>query len=511
MGKKCSKHFVGKRIFILTIVVFSWVLGICAVEEGWAATYYMPDNFANLQSAMFAMSAGDTLIIRDGTYTGASNQITSTAHPPVSSTTWTSIKAEHDGEVFFGDPNSNVSMLYVESTGNSHWQFEGITWLGGGTHLGAVSYVKFLRCGSGSNLVTGCPIPFSNNVSSYLLYEDCHAWGGGRYMFSSYLSDHNIYRRCVGRTDAAITTHDGKNEPIGGIAIYGSSYCEVQNCILIDIDTPSYWVYESLPGALTCPNGTGSNVFFRGNIVLNSDMPAGGSANGFTAVVRENNILWDVRGATIYGGTTVFDHNTIGVMKTAAANSVGINGYNATITANNTIFNDLDGQYGALYNVKSDYNYFYNNSVNYSGGSSAGSHDVTNVNPLTNSMLYLPRIESGTTLSGVASDGSNIGATVLKKIGVSGTLYGESGYNTTTNNNLWPFPNEGIIKKNFASYSHPTISGARGFAATGKQLNGTDDITLTSYIWEYLGNQLPSDIYVTGVIVTPAPSGLIIK
>lgn len=35
----------------------------------------------------------------------------------------------------------------------------------------------------------------------------------------------------------------------------------------------------------------------------------------------------------------------------------------------------------------------------------------------------------------------------------------------------------------------------RGFCAAGKQLNGRDDITLTSYVWEYLGNAIPSDIY----------------
>lgn len=465
--------------------------------QSFSATLYMGsgETYTNLQSAMAAMSAGDTLIIRDGTYTGSTNQITSINHPPVSTTLWTTIKAEHDGMVFFGDANSNTNMLYVENTGNSHWQFEGITWLGGGTHLGAVSYVKFLRCGSGSNIVTLCPIPFSNNVSSYLLYEDCHAWGGGRYSFSAYLSDHIVYRRCVGRTDAAITTHDSKNEPIGGIAIYGTSYAEVQNCILIDSNTHAYWVYESLPGALTCPNGTGSNVFFRGNIVLNSDMPAGGSANGFTSVTRENNIHWDVRRSAIYGGTTTFSHNTIGVMKTSDANSVGINGYGATITATNGIFYDLDGVYGAVYNVTSDYNRYYANSVNFSGGSSAGAHDLINVDPTAGSLEYLPRIESGSALKGAASDSGDIGATVLKKIGVSGTIYGETGYNTTTADNLWPFPNESIIKTNFASYSHASIAGARGFAASGTQLNGTDQITLTSYIWEYLGNQMPSDIY----------------
>jgi len=52
-----------------------------------------------------------------------------------------------------------------------------------------------------------------------------------------------------------------------------------------------------------------------------------------------------------------------------------------------------------------------------------------------------------------------------------------------------------------------TVSGKRGFCADGKQLDGISDITLTSYIWEYLGNKMPANIYPSGVIIS-APSGL---
>jgi len=41
-----------------------------------------------------------------------------------------------------------------------------------------------------------------------------------------------------------------------------------------------------------------------------------------------------------------------------------------------------------------------------------------------------------------------------------------------------------------------SLSGNRGFAnSDAKQLNGTDDVTLTYYIWEYLGNPVPCEIY----------------
>ncbi|HFD04843.1 MAG TPA: T9SS type A sorting domain-containing protein, partial [Firmicutes bacterium] len=39
------------------------------------------------------------------------------------------------------------------------------------------------------------------------------------------------------------------------------------------------------------------------------------------------------------------------------------------------------------------------------------------------------------------------------------------------------------------------LRGNRGFCKDTVQLNGTDERTLTSYIWEYLGNQMPDSIY----------------
>jgi hypothetical protein len=125
---------------------------------------------------------------------------------------------------------------------------------------------------------------------------------------------------------------------------------------------------------------------------------------------------------------------------------------------------------------------------------------------MSTSVLYPVRVEDGSTLDGAGSGGSDIGPTILKQIGISGTLYGETGYDTITNVDLFPFPNESKIKTQMSSYTNNWPEGnlpnpARGFCADGKQLNGVDDITLTSYIWEYLGNEMPDDIYGT---ITPA-------
>jgi hypothetical protein len=93
------------------------------------------------------------------------------------------------------------------------------------------------------------------------------------------------------------------------------------------------------------------------------------------------------------------------------------------------------------------------------------------------------------------------GATIMKRFGVSGTLWGEPGYDQLTNEDLWPWPYEDKIKAVFAETNNPpggnspsTNNTKRGFAADGNGLYG-GPITLTSYIWEYLGIPMPAGIY----------------
>ena len=161
--------------------------------------------------------------------------------------------------------------------------------------------------------------------------------------------------------------------------------------------------------------------------------------------------------------------------------------------------------YGLAGYVTSDYNAFYGNRLANTGGSptpSVGANSITNRNPLTNGLLYLPRVEPWSYLATAGEGGTRIGAEVLWKIGIDGTLYGETGYDTIRNTNngygrdldrLWPFPNESLIKADMVAYSGTGPSGSRGFC-TGTSKDGTPQ-TLTKYIWEYLGNQIPADIY----------------
>jgi hypothetical protein len=170
--------------------------------------------------------------------------------------------------------------------------------------------------------------------------------------------------------------------------------------------------------------------------------------------------------------------------------SFGIGEYNNTtgtvITNSASVNNDFMAAFQNM-DPLSDYNGAYGNNSN---KMAYGSHNVTS-DP---GILYPVRIEDGSAYDGVASDGGDIGATILKKYGKDGTFYGETGYSTLTNNNLWPWPNEGKIKTAF-SLDYGSTTETRGFCSANKQLDGINEITLTSYIWEYLGNQMPENIY----------------
>jgi hypothetical protein len=136
---------------------------------------------------------------------------------------------------------------------------------------------------------------------------------------------------------------------------------------------------------------------------------------------------------------------------------------------------------------------YYNNTDNFNGAGgtnqlSAGPND-TYLNP---QLKYICRIEDNSPLKGAASDGGDIGANVINRYGVSGTLWDDPGYDSLTSEPLWPFPNEGKIKSDMGFWAGGH-NGKRGFCADGNGLYGKP-ITLTSYIWEYLGNPCPPEI-----------------
>ena len=513
-----------------------------------AATYYIAPTgndttgdgstgtpWLTLKKGMATMSGGDTLIIKDGTYTGADNCITADQRPPIGSAgAWTIIKAEHDGAAVF-DGENTTAMVNCGYIGNNdihdprdayshpmYYQFEGILWAEQGDtspQFLRCRFVKFLRCGA-YDAADGNNTNFNANRCADFLFENCYSYGSGRYKFTVYASTQVILRQCVARADRC-----NPSEVFALISMYSAVNCEVQNCIAIDSDQiNNYLNVEAYSGSFCNPSTDADalNVTWTNCVALNNDLGGitdSGQTHHSINIDFNNCVLWDISNNYeslnyIRGLNDTINQCTFGVFHSTSG-QFGFNSYDSdgdtNATLKNSILYNFTGMLekespGLIYDVENmDYLALYANDTDSTFGATIGDHSITTNSPIwtvsnsSGALKYIVRTETGNSLETSGEGGIQIGANCLKMVGVSGTMWGETGYNTLTDTDMWPFPYESLIKTKMAAYTYTTspynVTGARGFAAEGKQLNGTDDVTLTSYIWEYLGNEIPADIY----------------
>lgn len=471
----------------------------------YAKTWHMPDDFPNLHAAFAKMSGGDTLVIRAGTYTGASNVINNDHKPPDGTAQrYTVVKAADGADVFF---DGEFARCMFGPTALHYVRLEGIKWgqykTGGVVEISHSSFVKMAACAA-FDMASCCSGTISVTDSSYVLLEDCWVWGNARYSFLVYQSDHVVVRRCVARMDRST----GVREPIGIFRNYTSDYVEWQNCIAIDSDRRAEYFTEPkgpLYGAFY--HSGSSNIYWRGVIALNNHMPAGWVGGGCQNKEFHNCVFWDNWSGICTQGTAVLDHCTVNSNSTATdedgirmGGGVGLwwgQEYDNSVT--NSIIYACPWwglRPSGPGSFPSNHNILYGNKTNYINVT-PGTNDLNDtVDPVDGdpgngkpALKYIIRIERGSDASGAAADGGDIGANILKRCGVSGTLWGEPGYNTLTDEDLWPFPNEEKMRRDMQAYSYDDgrLSGKRGFCTDGR--------TLTGYIWEYLGNRIPPEIY----------------
>jgi hypothetical protein len=459
--------------------------------------------FTTFAKAFSAMSGGDTLIIKDGTYTERM-----TGMPSGVDGKYITIKAEHNFKVKVrvGGP------LFMN--GNSYVRIEGIKYDGALSNsdcaiIASSHHIKIIRCSfTGSmassenwNIVTfgitaGC---------SYILVEECWAWGTGRYKFLTYTSNNVIFRRCVARHDYHPSVQ------CACFHRYSSTNAEFQNCIALDCGLPNGTNGNFYGGFFNdnhdpAVENTGKNL---GCILLNlgAGCPIYDIRIWGTRTI-ENCVIWNcINGMDISNfndGVTPFspanayvNHCTIGNLSGSGwAGGWGIFDEIGTMgitSVRNSIITNTSDALNAIQSA--DYNCFYGDSTNYSN-TPAGSYDNTN-NP---ELLYITRAAAA---AGNASDSGFRGASVEKRYGADGSLWGDDGYEALTNEYLWPWPNENEIKADMSSwderlndndYTSAGVLGSRGFCAKGNGINGMP-LTLTSYIWEYLGHPCPPEIY----------------
>ncbi|OGS34899.1 MAG: hypothetical protein A2293_05055 [Elusimicrobia bacterium RIFOXYB2_FULL_49_7] len=538
-----------------------------------AATYYVsPDgNDANdglssqapwktLSYASSHLPDGSTLVLMDGTYIGAvaANRL----QPPSGSEgAYTTVISANDGKaVIDGSQFAGLYDYPVYINGKSYIRIEGLAIRNNANaevvFINNSDHVKFLR----SSVINKCN--YNGSIigiygdSHHLLLEDIWVAGADRYGIillqpTSVLNQapHQIIlRRCVVRHDYRRRDDpptSAQQYPAKGIQVYGAQESEsvlvtrdvlLQNNIAIDFNYgEEYWQMEGGCGSTARVNDVG----FYGNISLNirgkgaclpdfgcsypslfSGFNVGGSRLGdggnFTFI---NNVAWDASsGYNFSGGTStlknlVINQNTAGNMHAdeGSCGPRGIYGSQSSlqVAAKNNLFyetlepNRIDNPRAGFSYIE-DYNWYYPASLVTSGAQNCLTTDP--------GIRYITQ----TTDNGSGESGAKRGAEVLLRYGVSGTLWGEPGYDQLTEESLWPFPYEDQIKEAFSETNDPPLNAypasnnvKRGFCADGRGLYG-GPITLTSYIWEYLGNAAPGWIYPSMPDTTPPaePAGL---
>ena len=489
------------------------------LSSAYGATYYMPDDYSTLRAAVAGMSSGDTLIIRNGVYSGSENVLDQRYMPPSGTDqARTIIRAENDGGAVF--PDGFLKMTGPASV--SYVDIIGLKSTNGATLSYNTSYWRFFRCGfTYSNASQSDDSTFGIS-GTYHLVEDCWVWGEGRYGMYATASDytnHIVFRRCVVRMDKL-----NAYSPIAALHAYGVHQVAFQNCIVIDGDD-NFWLNYEEKGPAYYTHNRAVDTIIDSCIAINYPSYFAGGTPGEGIIVKnsvavdlDNGLVIDMKSADPDDFSV--DHFTVWNTDSTGMEAKTIAYVNGTITNSIVYGNTSYGLRG--YGLLSNYNVLYKNGTDYYNPS-PGTQDycADNSNAIdpsdgtpgngTACMLYPVRIEDGSNCDGTGSSGSDRGATILKRVGISGTCWGESGWDSVTSDNLWPWPYEDRIKKDMASYSYTgvdrdgnanqTLSGDRGFCAEGKQLNGVDDITLTSYIWEYLGNPIPADIYSDSVTI----------
>jgi len=499
------------------------------------------------------MASGDTLVVGNGTYSGNANRINSSLNgtqiPSGTSSKYTTVQADVDGYALIqasggtagytviailGNNPIDSSGFSPDESGNSQQYivFRGFVVQGdnSGTNpieISAANHIKLINVGSFDS-ASGNNVTIAVGFSEYILLEGCYAWGNGRAKILFFHNPYSIMRNCVARQDYLDVSADngGAGDPMSVFDVYSSPSSEIQNCIAVDGNNPSKWVGFDEDEGSFCAATTSSSTFsgpvnVTNSVSINNDHKfAESDWNTFDPQLHiTNTVGWahavqkppsGVSSLTFNYGSLYLNQCTFGSIS-KSANSDGSqsayfegyasgNGTGTTSITNNIMvnFNASGANGGALFGSSPNLSVSYNDI--YNSGTTDGATNTITTNPLSSCLLYPVRTEAGCPLAGQGKSGATIGANIQYQYGAPGTLYGDAGYNLYQNGTngqatvpMWPFPNEAIIKKWMCQYSNNGVTGNRGFCL----YSGKDGVhnSLTTYIWEYLGNQIPANIY----------------
>jgi hypothetical protein len=461
--------------------------------------------FKTFLGAFRKMAPGDELILLDGTYsepagTGA-----------ITYSDWkTGVGGRYSEQVPSGIDESRPTLVRARNPGrvhvkgtlivgrsyrkDSYIRIQGITFDGGGS-LYNTSHVTIKDCGFHGTFGVGTNDHGHGNEHN--LIEDVWIWASGeRIIAINYRARFNVWRRVIVRGDGCGKTQcRGGGNPNVGITVYDSSNVSLQNVmvvdrILADGDEPyaDFAVAQHSPGA----HFFGQSEWL-GTLSLRApdtgyymEPDAGGTVDPTIRI--KNAVAWDatylgmniaragtnnlIENVTIKAlggdGIRIAPALTTGILRNALVVDSGRNGINSRYPPSHV---DVFGSRESVYRQQTCTTSCYTSNPRTDGAPP--------------SLKHLVRIEPGSFLSGRGHDNGDIGANILYRYGVDGSHFGEEGYNRLTTTPLWPWPNEARIKDEMCDKA----GVSRGFCKAR---------SITQYVWEYLGNPMPSPLYPPG-------------
>jgi hypothetical protein len=475
-----------------------------------AATFYVATNgldaanagtqaqpFRTIGFALPRLNAGDTLIVSDGIYENQANFINDGLHALANGTATApiTIRAQNPYRVRI---RNTVNTNYYDSPLRLRGNYQTVDGFifelrdGSGTpHVGEVggSYNRVLRSIFKLNRAVDAFGGWMYIGGHHHLIEDVGGVGAARYGFSTGGptddSHHIIFRRVVGRFDFSSSRQPKATfNAYGTDANWGVHHVLYQNCIALDGQRGPSGSEEHY-GAWYFPKNMDA-AWIKGSIALNNRTAYSGlfvqELQGRGTVV-DNTVSWGNDGAAVrWNGTGSASFNRL----TLGAHSAALYNDNSTLAA--SIGQSFFSGNTAL---------FQTNTLlpSFTGNAFFPVTQSTGMSPVTPSgaLRYLPDASVGTGLS-------NIGAQILFKLGRSGTVWDEPGFDELGTESLWPWPYEDELKAVFAETNVPAAGNTPSSNNTIRGLTVATDaygkpMTLTRYIWQYLGNEIPAGIY----------------
>ena len=455
-------------------------------------------------AAFSRMAGGDQLVLLDGTYSDAAGTGKigcagaypcdggpATAMPPsgMSLSAMTVVRSLNPGKVFV-DGGIILGHRDLKST---HIRIQGITFKGGGT-LYNTGFVTIKDSGFEGPFGIGTNDHAQGNSDN--LIEDVWVWAAGaRIIASNYRSHRNVWRRVVVRGDGCNASDClGAGNPNVGITVYDSQEVLFQNVMVVDRILGGGSPYADFATAQHTPDASfylGRNKW-QGCISIRSPDQAfnfeADDVVGPTRSIRDC-MAWGGGGLNM-GGEGIDDSFQNLTIHTVGDDAIRV-APDASLIGGT--IRDVAGLGSGRYAINSKFqptNACASGSFSSLYNQTTPAGNVCASDPLSDGSIRYPvRIEAGSPLKGRGTSGADIGANIVYKLGINGSRHGQAGVEIVTANPLWPWPNEARIKREMCTGT------TRGFCSTGKRLDGTNPVTLTSYVWELLGVPLPAGLY----------------